>query len=78
MVSPSGVVFHGNQGLKVGNYSVTGGAADDLNNVENVIIQTPEMGTWKVYVEAAEINQDSHLETKEVDADFALVGSVGK
>ena len=33
---------------------------------------------WTVEVIASEINEDSHVETPEVDADFALVVSGGR
>jgi hypothetical protein len=73
VTSPSGEVYHGNAGLDVDNYSTPGGAPDGLNTVENVFVQNPQPGTWKVEIEAIEINQDSHTETPDDDVDFALV-----
>jgi PKD repeat protein len=40
-----------------------------------VFIQNPQSGTWQIEVIAAELNQDSHVETPGVDADYALVVS---
>lgn len=75
--SPSGDEYWGNNGLKDGNWSVSGGSADTYNTVENVFIENPEPGLWSVEVIAAEINEDSHTETSAVDADFALVVTGG-
>jgi hypothetical protein len=73
--SPSSVVYWGNNGLLEGNWSTPGGEADTIDTVENVFIENPEEGIWFVEIMASEINQDSHVETPEVDADFALVVS---
>jgi subtilisin-like proprotein convertase family protein len=75
VTSPSSVVYWGNNGLLEGNWSVPGGTANTVDTVENVFIQNPEPGVWSVEVIASEINEDSHVETPEVDADFALVVS---
>ena len=75
LTSPSGVVYWGNNGLLAEMWSAPGGEPDTKNTVENVFIETPETGDWTVEVIASEINQDSHLETPEVDADYALVVS---
>ena len=40
-----------------------------------VFVQNPDPGLWLVEVIASEVNEDSHIETPEVDADFALVVS---
>ncbi len=73
VTSPSGVEYWGNNGLLANNYSTPGGSANTVDTVENVFVQNPEGGSWTVEVIASEINQDSHVETPEVDADFALV-----
>lgn len=73
--APSGDVYYGNYGLYEGNFSQLNGSPDAINTVENVIVKNPMPGLWKVRVRASEINQDSHLETSELDADFALVVS---
>ena len=74
---PSGL-FWGNNGLATTlstNYSTSGGSADTINTVENVFIQNPLPGIYHVRIVASEVNQDTHLETKAVDADFAMVVS---
>ena len=75
VTSPSGVVYWGNHGLLEGNYSTPGGEPNTIDTVENVFVLDPEAGAWTFEVIAAEINQDSHVETPELDADFALVVS---
>ena len=75
VLSPSGTVYWGNNGLLEGNWSTPDGAADTIDTVENVFIENPETGTWLVEVYADEINQDGHPETPELDADYALVVS---
>ena len=89
VISPSGVVYHGNVGLTAGNASVAGGAANKIDTVENVFVVDPEPGTWSVAVEAAEINEDAcpvgHESicgptpggTPEADATFSLVVTGG-
>jgi hypothetical protein len=80
VTSPSGVRYWGNNGLEDDLYSSSGGVSNDLDTVENVFIENPEAGTWTIDVWASEVNEDSHVETAEVDADFALVaiGGVGQ
>ena len=73
VTSPSGQTYWGNAGLSAGIWSTTGGAADNINTVENVFVQSPAAGTWTVEVIAADLNQDGHRETGTRDADFALV-----
>jgi hypothetical protein len=75
VTSPSSTVYWGNNGLLDGNFSSPGGSANTIDTVENVFIQNPEAGIWSVEVIASEINEDSHVETPEVDADFALIVS---
>ena len=69
--APSGTSDWGNNGLHEGNWSVPGGVANDVDTVENVFVQNPEAGLWTVEVLASEINEDAHLETPQIDADFA-------
>jgi hypothetical protein len=73
VTSPGGTVYWGNVGLLTGNWSTAGGVANDIDTVENVFVQNPQAGTWQVEVQLNEINQDTHLETPELDADYALV-----
>ncbi len=75
VTSPSAVTYYGNNGLLEGNASVADGSPNTIDTVENVWIQDPEAGVWNVEVRADEINQDSHLETGAIDADYALVVS---
>jgi serine protease AprX len=77
VTSPSGAVYHGNNGLLAGNWSVAGGSPNAVDTVENVFVPAPEAGTWRVEVSAAEVNQDAHLATGAADAVFALVVTGG-
>ncbi len=73
VISPSGTVYYGNGGLVNSLWSIPDTPADDKNTEENVFVQNPEPGFWTVEVRATEVIQDGHLETPEIDADFALV-----
>ncbi|MEM7204110.1 MAG: hypothetical protein AAF628_27865 [Planctomycetota bacterium] len=73
VTSPSGTVYWGNNGLTAGNVSTAGGTANDLDNVENVLLTSPAAGDWTVDVIGDEIVQDAHLETAALDADYGLV-----
>src|SRR6185503_1533420 len=73
VTSPTAVSYWGNAGLDAGLWSVTGGAADTKNTVENVFVQNPAAGDWTIEVFADDINQDVHIETGAVDQDYALV-----
>lgn len=73
VTSPSGVVYHGNVGLRAGSYSVPGGSPNTIDTVENVFLQSPASGLWRIEVRAAEVNRDAHLATPEEDAVFSLV-----
>ena len=75
VTDPSGNIYWGNNGLMDGTESVSGGAPNTVDTVENVFIESPELGLWRVEVIASEINADTHLETPEIDADYALVVS---
>jgi len=75
VTSPSAVVYWGNNGLLDGNWSTPGGERNTVDTVENVFVQQPEPGYWTIEVLADELNGDGHVETPEVDADFALVVS---
>jgi len=77
VVSPGGVTYWGNNGLLSGNWSTSGGSPNTIDTVENVFIQNPQSGVWSVTVFADEVNEDTHPETPELDADFALVVSGG-
>ncbi len=84
VTSPSGSDYWGNCGLHEepvsssectsANYPFPSDPTTEvLDNVQNVFIANPEAGVWNVTIEANEINQDGHVETPAIDADFALV-----
>jgi len=75
LTAPDGTAYWGNNGLLAGNWSTAGGASNTIDVVENVLIQSPLAGAWTIQVFADEINQDAHVETGTVDADFGLVVS---
>ncbi|CAG0962201.1 hypothetical protein PHYC_00787 [Phycisphaerales bacterium] len=53
-VSPSGAVYLGN--VFAGGESVPGGAADPLNNLEQVLLSAPEAGEWSIEVSGSGVN----------------------
>ena len=73
VISPSGTYYYGNNGLLQGIWSEPEGVADTKNTVECVFIENPEAGSWTVEIYGDEIIEDSHIETPELDADYALV-----
>ncbi|WP_109638593.1 S8 family serine peptidase [Lentzea atacamensis] len=75
VTSPSGTVYWGNNGLLAGNFSTSGGAANTVDTVENVLLSTTAAGTWTIEVIATAVNVDGHVETAATDADYALVVS---
>ena len=54
VVSPGGSLYKGN--VFSGGVSVTGGSKDDRNNVEQVHLDFPELGTWTVRVNGVAVN----------------------
>lgn len=79
VTSPSGTYYYGNNGLLEAVWSDPEGVADTKNTVECVFIENPEAGAWIVEIYADEIIEDSHIETPDLDADYALVvvGGIG-
>lgn len=75
VTAPDGTVYWGNNGLLAANESAAGGEPNSIDNVENVLINTPQAGKWLVQVIAEAVNADGHVETPEVDVDFALVAT---
>ncbi len=75
VTDPLGTVYFGNNGLMSNNFSTSGGVSNTVDTVEQVLLQNPIPGTWTVDVIASEINQDGHVETGALDADFSLVVS---
>jgi serine protease AprX len=77
VISPNGTEYYGNVGLDAGNWSTSGGAPNTIDNVQNVFVQNADAGEWTIQVRADAINQDGHVETAALDADFALVVTTG-
>ena len=75
VISPTNVIYWGNRNLYNSPYSTSGGGADDKNTEECVFLLNPEAGDWTIEIHADEVIQDSHVETTEMDADYALVVS---
>jgi len=75
VLSPSGTLYYGNYGLRLSNESLPYGVRNTSDTVENVWVKNPEPGDWRVIVSAAQLNQDNHVETGALDADYALVCS---
>ena len=73
VTAPDGFRYWGNQGLSVGNTSLSGGSRDTVDTVECVFIENPTAGLWRVDVVADLVVVDTHLATQVVDADFGLV-----
>ncbi len=71
--TPGGFRYLGNFGLAQSPYSLPGGLPDRLNNLENIILEAPEPGTYTVTVTAAAVNLDGDLATSAVDQPYALV-----
>jgi serine protease AprX len=73
VIAPDGKRYLGNHGLLEGNVSREGGPSDRVNNVENVFLEKPVPGVWRVLVAAHRIAWDQHRQTPSWDQDFALV-----
>ena len=68
----NGIIYKGN--VFSGAYSVPGGTADSLNNVESVFLPAGVSGDFAVTITAADINSDGvPNESPTADQDFALV-----
>jgi hypothetical protein len=84
VVSPGGTVYKGN--VFSGGVSITGGTKDDRNNVEQVHLNAPALGTWTVRVNGVAVNVGAQgyalvvtgevLEPSDCVADFNGDGSV--
>ena len=68
-----GRTWWGNNGLDVGNQSTSGGIANDRDTLEQVWLQSPDSGIYTITVSAPSLVQDGHVETPQIDADYALV-----
>jgi serine protease AprX len=65
--------WNGNHGLDRSNQSMMGGQRDDRNTVEQVWLQSPQPGFYRVSVTATAVVMDGRPETPQLDVDFALV-----
>jgi len=74
VISPSGIIYRGNQFLDGESYPDSPGH-DAINNVEGVRVFEPEAGEYIVRVVARKILADARADTGPVDQDFALVFS---
>lgn len=72
VITPSGTLYRGNNGLLSGPFSTSGGEANTKDTEEMVIIPEPTPGLWTVEVFASEIVADTHVETGATDADYSL------
>ena len=74
IISPTGLIYHGNQFDDEGESVPFALGFDDLNNVEAVHVAQPERGEYLVRVIARNIAEDALRETPAVwDQDFAMV-----
>ena len=78
VTSPTGTTYRGNNGLRQGNYSTAGGAANRLDTLECVFIDQPATGNWLVTVIAHRVAMDNHTETGLTDIDFGLCATFGE
>jgi hypothetical protein len=73
VIAPDGKRYFGNQGLTESNLSKEGGTPDRTNNVENVFINGPQPGIWRIVAAAHRVAWEQHRGTPAWDQDFALV-----
>lgn len=73
VTSPGAATYRGNNFS--GGWTVTGGSADSLNNVENVYIAAPAAGTWTVEISGSNVPQGPQPYALVVDG--ATIGSGG-
>ena len=66
MIAPDGTTYKGN--AFSGGWSVTGGSADRLNNVENVYVFAAAAGTWTITVSGYNVPQGPQPFALVVDA----------
>jgi hypothetical protein len=78
VTSPGGTIFFGNNGLNANMWSTSGGVANTKDVVENVFVQNPQVGAWKVEILGSDINTDTVPNTPGTNANYALwVSGVG-
>jgi hypothetical protein len=74
VVSPDGTVYRGNQfqnGASIPNAPF----ADNINNVEGIMVWTPTPGEYLIRVRGRSVVSDARDDTAAIDQDFALVVS---
>lgn len=71
--SPSGEIYSGNFGLIDGNYSIPTEYRDTINNVQNIFVKLPEIGTWEITVSADIIRSDAILSDSAKNINFSLI-----
>ncbi len=74
VTNPAGTTsYWGNNGLVANNYSTAGGTEQDIDTVENVFVQNPAAGKWKVEILGTSIVADGDLSTPGLNARYSLV-----
>lgn len=68
VTAPGGATYRGN--VFSGGWSQTGGSADNVNNVENVYVQSAAAGTWTVQVSGANVPNGPQPFALVVDGQF--------
>ena len=68
-----GAFWWGNNGLATSDQTPSGGAPNDRDTIEGVLLNSPQAGMYEVRVTATSIVQDGKVETPAMDIDFALV-----
>ena len=71
VVSPSGVAYRGNVFDTANGVSITGGSWDAINNVEQVHIDSPEVGEWTVRIIGRGVNVGTQGYALVATGDFA-------
>jgi uncharacterized membrane protein len=75
VIDPVGNIYWGNYGLDNSKWSLSGGTADTLNNVENIFVENPSPGEWTIEIIGENIPLDGNISTPQIDQHFALVAS---
>ena len=73
VTAPGGAVYRGN--VFSGGWSAAGGTADRRNNVENVYVQAPAVGTWTVTVKGYNVPNGPQPFALVVDGSFGYAGT---
>jgi hypothetical protein len=77
VTDPDGNIYYGNYDLNNSHWSTASSTPkpDRLNNVENVFVQNPKPGPWKIEVDGYNVPQDGDTRTGATDQTFALVAA---